>query len=290
MMDKERIQRLVKKYGQKIKAWLLQGVKEVWSFVSSPIFLKNLGLMLAVSLLFVFLTASWLHCYTHHGETLPVPDFAGLDVDEAQRAAQETSMEIVVRDSVWVENKKGGIVLEQDPAPGDEVKRGRKIYVRVSRNTPDEVSLPELAGVDNFDQYQRLLKKRHLKLKVKERVYHPKYAENTIVYLVYKGKKIEMGDLKGGQIKVPQGSTIEAVVSRKTTDYAEVPDLLCNTLSESRFLVEAVKLKLEVVEDPSVSAPEEAFVWKQEPAAKSRLAFGKSIKVYLTQKMPEQCE
>ncbi len=289
-MDREQIQEAFEKYVQKVKtcsAWLL---KEAWSFISSPIFLKNFGLMLASFLFLIFLTARWLHCYTRHGKMLPVPDFAGLDVAEAQRAAKESSMEIVVRDSIWLDNKRGGIVLEQDPKEGSFVKSDRKIYVRISREKPDEVSLPELAGADHFDQYRRLLNQRNLKLKIKERVFRPKYAENTILYLVYEKKKITINDLKDGHIKVPQGSTIEAVVTKKTTDYASVPDLICSTLSEARFLADAVKLQLETIKDPSVANPEDAFVWKQTPAAGSRLNFGQSVKVYLTREIPANCQ
>ncbi len=284
---REKLQELL----EKAKAKLIWLGRELWAFLSSPVFLKNLGLMVGAALLLLFLTSRWLHCYTRHGESYPVPDFAGLSLDEAEEAAADNHMELVVRDSIWVENQPGGIVLEQEPEPTSLVKRNRKIYVRISRSNPDETVLPPLTGSYDFNQYSRKLAQRHLKLEVKERVYHPQYAENTILYLFYQGQKITENDLKKKQIKIPKGSTVYAVVTRRTADFVNAPDLICSTLSEAKFMLSAANLTLgEAIEDPSVSEPETAVVWKQDPPANTRMKPGNVVKVYLTGQAPAGCE
>ncbi len=288
--EQEHVREILKKYLLKSKAMLLVAAKEVWSFLSSPIFLKNFGALLATGFLLVFLTNKWLGCYTHHGEAIPVPDFVGLSIDEAQKAAAENEMQIVVRDSIWVENQKGGIVLPpQEPSPGSFVKRNRKVYVRISRETPDEVALPELTGIYDFEQYQRQLSRRKLKLKIKERTYHPKYAENTILHLEYNGKIFKEDDLRGGKVKVPKGSTIYAVVTRRTADFVNVPDLICLTLSEAQLPLNAANLKQDLIKDASVSEEGSAIIWKQEPEPGVRIQPGNTIKIYLTQSPPDNC-
>ncbi len=276
---------------EKAKAGLIRLGREIWAFLSSPVFLKNLGMMVGAALLLLFLTSRWLRCYTRHGESMPVPDFAGLSLEEAQSAAADNEMELIVRDSIWVENQPGGIVLEQEPEPASLVKRNRKVYVRISRSTADEVALPQLTGSYDFDQYRRKLARHQVKLEVKEKVYHPQYAENTILHLFYNGQKITENDLKKKQIKVPKGSTVYAVITRRTADSVNTPDMVCSTLSEAQFMLSAANLSAgEIIKDPSVSDAENAFVWKQEPPANTPIKPGNSVKIYLTQNPPAKCE
>lgn len=50
-----------------------------------------------------------------------------------QKHAEPRGYEIVVSDSLYVKGKPGEIIISQIPVPGSQVKRGRKIYVTLTK-------------------------------------------------------------------------------------------------------------------------------------------------------------
>ncbi len=66
---------------------------------------------------------------TRHGQHRTVPDFTGLALDDAGRLAQRNSLELRVNDSLFVPAYDGGVVLDQLPHEGTQVKGGRTVYV-----------------------------------------------------------------------------------------------------------------------------------------------------------------
>ena len=69
---------------------------------------------------------------TRHGQHRTVPDFTGLVLDDAGRLAQRNSLELRVNDSLFVPAYDGGVVLDQLPHEGTQVKGGRTVYVTIS--------------------------------------------------------------------------------------------------------------------------------------------------------------
>ena len=70
-----------------------------------------------------------MHVVTRHGTHRTVPDFSGVKIAEAQQIAKKTKLEIIINDSLFVPAYEGGIVLDQLPKGGVEVKAGRKVYI-----------------------------------------------------------------------------------------------------------------------------------------------------------------
>ena len=66
-----------------------------------------------------------MHVVTRHGTHRTVPDFSGVKIAEAQQIAKKTKLEIIINDSLFVPAYEGGIVLDQLPKGGVEVKAGR---------------------------------------------------------------------------------------------------------------------------------------------------------------------
>lgn len=100
-----------------------------------------------VCILIVLLVAASvaLRLGTRHGSHRTVPDFSGMHISEAVRAARSEGLQIIVNDSLYVPLYDGGAVLDQLPKSGAEVKAGRKVYVTVNSSKQKSVKVPYVA-------------------------------------------------------------------------------------------------------------------------------------------------
>lgn len=270
---------------------LKQILNKVWLFLSSRIFLVNFAKLVGLTIALFIAVNFLLRCATNHGESVQVNDFTGMHILDASRIARDKGFEFVVIDSVWMEGKPSGIILQQDPKPFSQVKEGRKIYVTVS-GEPGKVILPQLSEVSyDFDRYASRLNNLGVKAVVKERVFDPKQAPNTILYLNYLGRKVTEADIKAG-FEVMMGSTVEAVVTERTSNLLEIPDLICKTYEEALLTISTLQFTIgEVFEDETVTDPSTAYVYRQEPAVQpgTLITVGTQFNLWLTQEPPAGC-
>ena len=202
-------------------------------------------LLLAIAFLFglLMVTVLWLRFYTNHGEKLKMPKFVDMDIRTAAELADDNSFQIIIADSIFKLGVKGGTVLNQNPKPAAEVKSGRKVYVTISKFTPDKMKvgdLPVLYGND-FNQKITELGYRGFKAKVIGRKYDPG-EPNHILEVYYKGSLIISQDVMKSETSVNKGDELEFVVSDRGSGEITIPSLECLTLSEAEFLLESSKL------------------------------------------------
>jgi len=230
--------------------------REIFLFLSSKIFLKNLAGMIGLIALLLLVSFFWMGSYTHHGESLQVPSFLNLNIDEAVNQANNENLKVVVNDSIWTADKPTGTVIEQSPKPLSKVKEERTIYLTITKFQAEEKLLPTLAGNDNYNYYARRLKQ----LKVKG-------------------------------VKVPQGAMVEAVVTTRGGARVTVPNLICKKYSEAEFLIGGSQLSISVIKDGTVQSLDDAYVWKQSPTSSGgrTLGVGSTIDVYVTKRPPANC-
>lgn len=88
----------------------------------------------------------WMLQYTMHGESVKVPDVKGMTINDANYALEKLELVTVVIDSAYIREQPAGIVLEQTPACGSQVKSGREIYLTVNRNQTPTKPIPDIAG------------------------------------------------------------------------------------------------------------------------------------------------
>ena len=91
--------------------------RALFLFLSSKIFLNNLAGMIGVIALLLLVSFFWMSSYTLHGESLQVPSYLNLNIDEAIDQANKQNLKVVVNDSIWSADKPAGTVLEQSPKP-----------------------------------------------------------------------------------------------------------------------------------------------------------------------------
>lgn len=249
--------------------------REIWYFLSSGIFLRNLAFMLLAILALLLLVYFGLKGYTNHGYSMQVPSFLNMTVDQAMKKAQNNNLKVVVNDSIWTNQHRPGIILQQSPEALSSVKKKRTIYLTITKAKADEKILPSLVGSDNYDYYERRLKQMGIKLKIRKKQFSNKLENNTILHLYIDDKKYSLNDTKRG-IKVPQGSEIEAVVTTRGVGNVPIPNLKCKTLAEAEFLIDGSRLALgSVTRDGTLQAGEEGYVYLQSP----RYIDGNTVKV-----------
>ena len=115
----------------------------------------NLLIIAVVAALGVAIAYFSLSLFTKHGETDKVPAVVNLKYSTAVEKLHDAGFKVEIRDYVFMENVKPGIVVEQFPASGAVVKPGRKVFLYINAVHPKEIvidpagdsRLPALRGV-----------------------------------------------------------------------------------------------------------------------------------------------
>ena len=152
---------------------------------------------------------------TRHGARRTVPDFSGVPLDEAQRLARKNDLKLQINDSLFVPAYEGGIILDQLPEGGVEVKPGRTVYITINSFRQKMVPVPYVAG-RSLRQAKNMLEIAGLG--IEELVYRPDIATNYVLEEYCDGKPVQ------------QNSRIEAEMGSGVTLYVGVEEGAAGTI------------------------------------------------------------
>ncbi|MBL7816093.1 MAG: PASTA domain-containing protein [Saprospiraceae bacterium] len=258
--------------------------REAWYFVSSKIFLFNFAKMMGIVAGLLFLVFWGVKCFSRHGESTKVGSYVNRNVKEVIREAEQNDFEIVITDSLYREGFPADLVLDQNPAPNSLVKEGRTIYLKITKAAGDLVQLPDIAGRDEISFYTHNLNILGVKVGRVDTVLDANLADGTIKQVLVKGQDVttSLGGIPG--IKVPQGSTVDFVISKRESDEAEVPNLIGKTADECSLFLESLGLLLgTVTPDATVTNQNTARVTKTVPVAGTMLKKGSTVDIFTTE-------
>ncbi len=108
---------------------------------------RNLLIAFAVVVLLIVGSMVFLNLVTQHDKVYIVPDFSNMTVEEAEAVAAQEGMRVEVSDSVFVKRMRKGAVRDQNPAPGSQVKEGRRILLTINAMNSKKVTMPDLIGL-----------------------------------------------------------------------------------------------------------------------------------------------
>ena len=133
--------------------------------------IKHLAIMAGIALAIVLLALWVLKFYTKHGEPLIlVPSLEGKQSEEAISSLEELGLRYEIVDTVYKDGAKKLSVINQNPNAGQEVKKGRRVYLVINSDQIPMVEIPDLAGKTSLVQAKSILSRQGLKLgKVIER-------------------------------------------------------------------------------------------------------------------------
>ena len=165
--------------------------KEFFGKFCSKFLFWNLIAMALVVILLVVGVNYGLDWYTHHGESIRVPNIEGMRITKAREMMEERGLEIVVTDSGYNKRLPADCVLTQSPGAGLTVKSGHTIYVTINSSNSPSVAIPDV--VDNCSYREAEAKLISLGFKVLP----PQYVtgEKDWVYGVScNGRKVSTGE------------------------------------------------------------------------------------------------
>ncbi|MGB3142965.1 MAG: PASTA domain-containing protein [Maribacter sp.] len=188
-------------------------MKNFFKFLTSKVFLIQLGLALVVLILVVFGTLTWLNSTTNHGEFVEVPDFSKLSVMDMRKEIEEAGLRYEVLDSAnFNPDYPRFSIIDQNPYAGAKVKTNRKIYFTVNPSGYKKVTVPKIIQVTKRNATSML---RAVGLDVQRVTYIDELGKDMVYQIKHKGKYIKPGD------KLPKTSKIELVCGNGTiTDRA----------------------------------------------------------------------
>lgn len=237
-------------------------------------------LLIAATMLALALAAHFgMQAGTRHGARRNVPDFAGMPLAEAQEAARSHDLKIVVNDSLYVPAYDGGIVLDQLPEGGVEVKPGRAVYVTINSFRQKMVAVPYVAG-RSLRQAKNMLEIAGLE--IAQLIYRPDMATNYVL------------DEYFGRQRITETTRVEAEMGSGVTLYVGVqpghnvtvvPQIIGLSLRDAKSRLWELGLNVgKVAFDDGINLlnQKDAHVYMQSPKAERHVVLGAKVDLQLT--------
>jgi beta-lactam-binding protein with PASTA domain len=120
-------------------------LKDLFSGDKAHFFWYNILGMFIFCVVIILVALKGLDFYTAHGKGTVVPNLVGMKVDEAKILLNNHNLNGIVVDSVYNKNKPAGIIMEQNPISGSNVKGGRTIYLTINTGASPILTLPDIA-------------------------------------------------------------------------------------------------------------------------------------------------
>lgn len=178
-------------------------VKEFFSFKNNRFFWLNILGMLVLGAALLYGVLVGLDIYTHHGESVKVPELEGLSLDKAKALLEKSNLRYVVADSNYVKEMPEGCVLDIHPEGGESVKEGRVVYLTVNTSNIPLIEVPDVSDNSSYRQAAARLQAAGFKLDSVQYV----AGERDWVYGVsYKSHQLRLGE------KVPMGAHLTLMV------------------------------------------------------------------------------
>ena len=223
-----------------------------------------------------FLWLKYIDIYTHHDEHIVLPNFYGVHIQDLDSVCQELDLRYIIIDSVFNKKEEKGIILEQDPRIGTNVKENRRIYFTINALQNKVITFPYIT---DLSLRQTVRKLESLGLVVGELEYKPDLAKNVVL-----NQKVNGIQIKEGQ-ELFLGTIVDLVIGSGLSDKTtSIPNLLGLNLQKAQTEIKVASLNLgAVIFDEGIIDSTNAMVYKQNPKLndKIKVKLGTSIDIYL---------
>ena len=160
------------------------------------------AVLIACTLIVIIVLSSiMMNIVTRHGTHRTVPDFMGVRIADAERIADKESLEIIINDSLFVPAYEGGVVLDQLPKGGVQVKAGRKVYVTINSFREKMVEVPYVAG-RSLRQAKNMLEVAGLG--IEKLIYEEDIATNYVLAEIVEGREMT----RESKVEIEMGSGV----------------------------------------------------------------------------------
>lgn len=251
------------------------------NYTLADVFKHIAVIVVLVALMLFFFFFVYLPTTTNHGETIRVPDIRGMKVNEVEAFLEDHNLRYFVSDSSFEADKEPFVVTLQDPAPGWQVKEGRKIYITYNMKTAPNIKMPHLLGA-SVNAARLILKSHGLRLGEIKSV--PDLAENSVLKQSVNGKEVASG------APVAKGAVVDLVIGDGLGNAQfQIPNVVGMPVDEATTLLVGAGLQLGVTQymSPTNGEPE-GTVLRQRPAASpgSMIRVGELVDIWVAGQDP----
>lgn len=250
------------------------------TYLFSKSFLRNLAYALGILLVFILFTMSCIRVYTHHGRSNAVPDFSGLELEDAIKRIESKDFRYAIFDSHYVADKGTGVILDQHPEPGFLVKKNRKIFLTINASSPGMIEMPNLVGIS---LREARIKLEGYGLQLGSLFYRYDISENVILDQQFNGKKINPGD------SIVKGSKVDMVLGKGLANVRrQVPNLIGMSIDKAEVTATNATFNIgAIIKDNTLeNVPDSItpFIYKQKPESHPGLKrpLGSTISLFIT--------
>ena len=206
-------------------------LKDFFSFKNNRFFWLNLIAMPCFVVAVILGVLHWLDTYTHHGESIIVPNVNGLPLKQAEIEFDKKNLKFMVVDSNYLKGMLAGAILDQNPAGGAKVKKGRTIYLTINTDEVPKIAIPDI--IDNSSYRQAEARLRSLGFKLTE----PEFIEGEkdwIYGVKYNGKELTSGE------KIPREAVLTLCVGddKLEGDSLQTDSLFLETGKDNKPIVD----------------------------------------------------
>ena len=247
-----------------------------FSMFKNRVLYKQIIFAFCAMFLCFFLWLKYIDIYTHHDEHIVLPDFYGVHIQDLDSVCQELDLRYIIIDSVFNKKEEKGIILEQDPRVGTNVKENRRIYFTINALQNKVITFPYIT---DLSLRQTVRKLESLGLVVGELEYKLDLAKNVVL-----NQKVNGIQIKEGQ-ELFLGTIVDLVIGSGLSDKTtSIPNLLGLNLQKAQTEIKVASLNLgAVIFDEGIIDSTNAMVYKQNPKLneKIKVKLGTSIDIYL---------
>ncbi|WP_026898289.1 PASTA domain-containing protein [Daejeonella oryzae] len=252
-------------------------MSKFYNYLRTKNFRNNFIIAIVSIVVFLAIIFYSLNLYTRHGEGLPVPKLKGLSVEEAIQLLESKGLRYQI-DSVYLNDKKPGEVVEQDPDANTNVKQNRTIYLTIITRQAPNINFPDIDG-KTFLEARAILNNYGLKLG--DTTYTSDVARDVVLQISFGGQSISTNQ------QVPKGSRISLVLGDGMgASEVDLPNLLGLNLNEARLSLLGSSLNLgSITYEGILTDTLNARITKQFPALSdslSKVSIGTQVDVVLS--------
>ncbi len=247
--------------------------------ISQNVIARNLILAVCAIIILITIISLMLNIFTRHNRYKEVPDYVGVHIEDVERQARKDRLRIEVIDSIYAPIYDGGVVLEQVPAAGNEVKSGRRIFVTITSHTQKMVDVPYVTGF-SLRQAKNMLEMAGLE--IAELRYVSNIATNNVLAELNGRDTIR----RNSNLRLEVGSGVTLIVGRaENAASVEVPKVVGLSFREAKSRIWERGLnvgKISFDEDINLVTQKDAKVYRQGPSYGNRARLGDKVAISLT--------
>ncbi|MFF9274426.1 Stk1 family PASTA domain-containing Ser/Thr kinase [Streptomyces griseosporeus] len=196
-------------------------------------------------------------------DTVPVPQFVGLTVTDAQKQAINSDLKVTIKKEPC-EDQPANNVCKQDPAPKTEVKKGDTVTLTVSTGAP-KLPVPDVQGL-SFEKAKAQLEEKGFEVEKKS-----EESDQTPGVVIDQDPKGDTEREKGSKI------TLTVAVAPATTTVPDVSNGLSCDDAKARMV--ANDLVGTCVETPVTSQDQDGKVVGTDPAPGTEVKKGSEVQI-----------